>query len=1016
MTSRTSSPLPVLLATDVLVIGGGFAGVAAACSAARQGKRVCLIEQRTFLGGEITSKLRPWMSVQHYRKLQNLFGWGGEAQPATELKTTVAGEDECPTAPEQLKLDLEDALLAAGVSLLYLVRPIGCTRDGNYIVEVAGKFGRKIIIAEYIVDTAEHGLLARCLTQSEARYSESVIKAWRSAEFTGVDQALVSDGQLGIPRELTACCRIHKGSSGSGHCIIEYEMELERKEGVFWINEEEVSARLATVEIARWLIGKHPAFAKATMTGSSHELRIPPLYRILSAGISADMFPTDAGLLPAGAFYCGNNVWAASGIGDVDNAIALGLGRHPLALAQLGHEIGKRVGKAGRDGKREGDSLAPQHRLAAEKRKVDVLVIGGGTSGAAAAITAAQRGCRTLLVEMNPELGGTGTIGGVDSYWFGRRAGFNKYISRWVAEEHQAMGLTWTGATAEKWNVPAKMTALLRAALYSGVEIQLNSTLVTVRKGLQGIVTGAIAATSGGLIEIEAGVTIDATGDGDAAAQAGAEFVYGADRDSVTMWYSLAPYARPGVTRNNFTSMVNVSDAGDYARAILSARRRYIGYDHSSYLAARESRHIVGEVRLTLTDHLTMRRWPDVVNIAFSNHDIKGHTSSDWIRMGLIPPNLEIEIPYRCLIPQGVDGLLVAGKAVSATHDSLPAIRMQADLENLGAVCGVAASICATKGIGPKDVPVRELQEALVQLDILPHSILTRSIQSSAPSVQDMREWIHAMDDAKPLYSYSDMGYLEVHAEPIPIVLVCTAGPAIVPFLYEELEQSQSPRRLSTARALAWYEDQAATPVLIEHIEPYLLEEELPPRTSKVRHANVPPDQGAMPDLAYLLHTLAMVRDERAIAIMERAEAKLNPTREKIADGRWGLFNYIDALCDIAERLGHPDCIPVLKRLHNHTLFNGKEMRGLMQPDFIEERQAMLELIIARALARCGDAYGIRILASYLGDSRKPLAEHAYSELKSITGARLDTNPETWHAWLAEAGALQPRPWIVPRG
>ncbi|WP_425283883.1 FAD-dependent oxidoreductase [Lihuaxuella thermophila] len=52
--------------------------------------------------------------------------------------------------------------------------------------------------------------------------------------------------------------------------------------------------------------------------------------------------------------------------------------------------------------------------------------------------------------------------------------------------------------------------------------------------------------------------------------------------------------------------------------------------------------------------------------------------------MGCIPPNLLIEIPYRMLLPKGLDGILVIGKAISATHDALPAIRMQADLENLG--------------------------------------------------------------------------------------------------------------------------------------------------------------------------------------------------------------------------------------------------------------------------------------------------------------------------------------------
>jgi hypothetical protein len=59
-----------------------------------------------------------------------------------------------------------------------------------------------------------------------------------------------------------------------------------------------------------------------------------------------------------------------------------------------------------------------------------------------------------------------------------------------------------------------------------------------------------------------------------------------------------------------------------------------------------------------------------VVYIAFSNNDIKGQISSDWMRMGLIPPHLEIEVPYG-VAPKGLENILVTGKAVSTTHDSL---------------------------------------------------------------------------------------------------------------------------------------------------------------------------------------------------------------------------------------------------------------------------------------------------------------------------------------------------------
>jgi hypothetical protein len=72
-------------------------------------------------------------------------------------------------------------------------------------------------------------------------------------------------------------------------------------------------------------------------------------------------------------------------------------------------------------------------------RTVDILVAGGGTAGATAAAVAAREGVKTLVLEMNPGLGGTGTIAGVDSYWFGRRVGFAARVTDKVKEVHQSL-------------------------------------------------------------------------------------------------------------------------------------------------------------------------------------------------------------------------------------------------------------------------------------------------------------------------------------------------------------------------------------------------------------------------------------------------------------------------------------------------------------------------------------------------------------------------------------------------
>jgi hypothetical protein len=630
-------------------------------------------------------------------------------------------------------------------------------------------------------------------------------------------------------------------------------------------------------------------------------------------------------------------------------------------------------------------------------RSADVLVVGGGTSGATAAITAARQGMRTVLLEMNPGLGGTGTLGGVDSYWFGRRVGFSAQVEQWVEAAHDA--LDYEG---RRWNIEAKMHALLQEAERADVEVLLNGVVTgAVMEGNR--VCGVVVATRFGLFAVLAQVTIDATGDGDVAAFAGADAVYGAARDHVVMWYSLAQFAEPGRTRNNFTSMVEVSNVEDYTRAILAGRRRGRDcHDHGIYVAPRESRHVLGDVVLTLTDQLVGRRWPDVINVHFSNHDVKGKTSSDWLRLGLIPPNLEVEIPYRALLPRGIEHILVAGKAISATRDALPAIRMQADLENLGGVVGLAAAQAVRKGVAPRDIDVVELQRALVESGVLPADVLTRTLASEAMTEAELEAHVASLDADRPLYAYSDMEMDQVFRGRIPFVDVCAAGERAVSVLERALAAAPAKgrARVRIAQALAMCGSRAGVPVLIAEIERHLADDVLPARASQIRHSGLPPDQGAMPDVVYLIYALGMARDRRSLAIWARVVDLVEPSEENLRNRLKGTFYYVDAVCYGAERLGDPAAIPLLKSLHAHASLRDQVALSGFQPDFVLERQAMLELAIGRALARCGSTEGVEVLIAYLDDSRALLAEGAHSELVAIGGCDHGKNVLAWMEWL----------------
>jgi len=226
----------------------------------------------------------------------------------------------------------------------------------------------------------------------------------------------------------------------------------------------------------------------------------------------------------------------------------------------------------------------------------------------------------------------------VQSYWFGRNTGYSSRMLKIIEEAHRQYHQPLPAGEIPRWNIELKAWTLLKSLREYQVEVMLNSQVIaTVMSGRS--LRGVIVANDAGVQAIEARVVIDATGDGDIAVFSGAAYSHGSDRNRSTMWYSLAQFADPGQTRNNFTSMVDVGNIEDYTRAILAGRRRGQNtVDHGTYLAQRESRQILGETVLTLTDMLRQRRYEDVVSLALSNYDVKGHTDSDWLRAGLIPP------------------------------------------------------------------------------------------------------------------------------------------------------------------------------------------------------------------------------------------------------------------------------------------------------------------------------------------------------------------------------------------
>ena len=118
---------------------------------------------------------------------------------------------------------------------------------------------------------------------------------------------------------------------------------------------------------------------------------------------------------------------------------------------------------------------------------------------------------------------------------------------------------------------------------------------------------------------------------------------------------------------------------------------------------------MLGNHVLTGDDLLTGRHFPDVIALGAYHLDVHSpdHGGIDTNR----PP--VYQIPYSCLIPEDVDGLAVAGRAISATHKSQASTRVIPISMAQGQAVGTAAVLATRHGCELRDVPMNELQQEL---------------------------------------------------------------------------------------------------------------------------------------------------------------------------------------------------------------------------------------------------------------------------------------------------------------
>ena len=130
------------------------------------------------------------------------------------------------------------------------------------------------------------------------------------------------------------------------------------------------------------------------------------------------------------------------------------------------------------------------------------------------------------------------------------------------------------------------------------------------------------------------------------------------------------------------------------------------------YIGVRETRHISGRYTLTEEDVLLGREFED--SIARGAFPIDIHSPDGGsLDIKSMEPGTSYGIPFRCLVPLSIEGLLVTGRAISATHEASASARIGATAMALGQAAGTAASLAIIDRVAVSEVDIKELRRLL---------------------------------------------------------------------------------------------------------------------------------------------------------------------------------------------------------------------------------------------------------------------------------------------------------------
>lgn len=909
----------------------------------------------------------------------------GEIQILSNAREARApGGPPSAIAPMQVKRVLEQALLDAGVEFLYGCYATSVLTDSSGApagLEIVDRAGRQAVVAKVIVDATDRAWLARAAGARFRPYPAGpqtfrrIVGGGELREGEGLSHAIIplahpigGQNPAAFNKRIPA---VNLPMSTKYPSLIEYALQIPMQDGTF--------ASFADAEqMARdWTY--HPDGLVRSETIS----QVPP-DALLGVAAGEGPWPGAAAadlntFRPEGM----TRFYVAGACADVPREAARSLMR-PLEWMRLGARIGKAASaEAAAIGTPDGVRLAgapgeaittvdtrepacglrptdsPRRWLNADARglpvfgEYDVVVAGGGTSGAPAAIGAARQGARTLALEYLSDLGGVGTTGLIGIYCAGYREGFTAEVDAGVA----AMG--------SPSYVDAKMEWWRREIRHAGGTIWLG-TLACGAVVEEGRVKGVVVATPEGRGVVLAKTVIDATGNGDVAIAAGARAMYVGAETAAMQGAGLPQYEIGASYLNTDWTYVDETDLIDVRSALVAAKHRYpAAWDLAQLVDTRERRRVLGDYVLSPLDIINQRRFPDTVGISQGGRlDSHGFTIHPYYFINNHLGGISYT-PYRCLLPQGLEGILVVGLAVSAHRDATPSIRMQPCMQNLGYAAGCAAAMAAKDGGRTRSVDVRTLQEHLVSVKCLTPDVLTHQDSYPLPDGA-VREAVRRLVET----DYSELGVLMAAWDRAAPLLreACGAAPT-------------SEGRLRCAHVLGIMGDGAGYDTLADTVA----------NTAAFDSENIDSYFPCVTWLDSYIIALGRTRDRRATPIILEKLAALS------SDEGGGYSSHCRAVCEALEQLGDPAAAQPLAQLLERcggaadVVTELKSVNGSSRG-----RNGVRNLIIARVLYRCGDweNRGRAALDAYASDLRGVYARHAKAVLERQPGEA--TRPEGW--------------------